>query len=266
MDRSLATAVATALLTLLVACGEENVQGIGEPTSGIGGEYVGHGPVPLFPDGSEPIRLTLQDGEVGFSSGCNQFGGTATWADGVLRTSGLGGTEMGCEPRLHRQDEWMVELFGSEPTLELDGTDLVVRSGSEEVWFVPADEVETPGDAADLVGTDWRLTAIAEYDGDNGTVSSIPSGVVSTIRFADDEVRIKPGCNQGGGPVTIDEETLTLSDDVVLTLMDCPDARGDVERDVMRVLWDGAPVTWSIDGDTLRFRTRDGRHELVYQR
>ena len=265
---SIRVAAVPALLALLAACGEESVRGIDGPTTGIGGEYVGHGPPPLFPDGSEPIRLTLQGGEIGFSSGCNQFGGTATWTDGTLRTSGLGGTEMGCEPRLHRQDEWLVELFGSGPTLELDGTDLVVRSGDEEVWFVPFDEVGTgaPGDATDLVDTHWRLVGIGEYDGDMGSVMSIPANVEPTIRFLADEVGIRPGCNGGGGPVRIEAGTITFSNDVVLSMRACPDARGEVEHEVMRVLWSTDPVSWSIDGDTLRLRTRDGRHELVYQR
>ncbi len=262
---SIRAAAALALLTLLVSCGEENVQAFGEPTNGIGGEYVGHGPAPLFADGSEPIRLTLEDGEISFVAGCNHFSGTASWTGGVLRTGGLGGTEMGCEPPLHRQDEWLVELFASAPTLELDGTDLAVRSGDGEVWFVPADEVSAPGDADDLVDTDWRLTGIGEYDGDVGSMMNVPEGVEATIRFTDGETRFSTGCNDGGGTATVEEDAITFGE-LAQTLVGCDGARGEVERGVTRVLRGGSTVDWSIDGDTLTLRTRDGRHELVYQR
>ncbi|MGH3362321.1 MAG: META domain-containing protein [Nocardioides sp.] len=258
-------AAGLALLTLLAACGEQNVRGIGEPTNGIGGEYVGYGPVPLFPDGSEPIRLTLADGKVSFSSSCNRFSGNATWADGVLRAGGLGGTEMGCEPRLHRQDEWLVELFGAAPTLELDGTDLAVRSGGEEVWFVPVDEVPTgePGDESDLVDTEWRLVGIGEYDGDMGSMMSIPDDVDASIRFSDGETTFSTSCNGGGGQAETAGDTITF-DTMIITLRACSGVRGEVERRVMRVL--EGTVTWSITGDELRLSTRDGRHELVYRR
>jgi heat shock protein HslJ len=256
------------LLSLVLAgCGEESVQATGEPTNDIAGEYVGDGPVRLFPDGSAPIRLTLRDGEISFTAGCNHFSGRATWGDGVLRTGALGGTEMGCPGGRQKQDEWMVDFFGSSPKLELDGTDLALRSGNEEVWFVPADEVETsaPGDATDLVGTEWRLTGIGEYDGDAGSMSSIPEDVVATIRFADGETTFSTGCNGGGGTATVEPATITFGE-LAQTLVGCNGARGEVERSVTRVLRGGTTVDWSIDGDTLRLRTRDGRHELVYQR
>ena len=144
----------------LAGCGDIDVSGIGMPNDPVAGAYVGDGPVRFFPDGSAPIRLTLRGGEISFTASCNHFSGQATWDEGVLRTSALGGTEMGCPGTRQTQDEWMVEFFGSSPTLELDGTDLAVRSETHEVWFVPADEVPSgePGDAGDLVDTDWRLT------------------------------------------------------------------------------------------------------------
>ena len=122
------------------------MQGFGDPTDPVAGEYVGDGPARLFPDGSAPIRLTLRGGEISFTASCNHFSGQATWDD-TLRTGALGGTEMGCPGTRQKQDEWMVRFFGSSPGLELDGTDLAVRSGTDRVWFVPADEVasEVPG-------------------------------------------------------------------------------------------------------------------------
>ena len=135
-----------ALAAALAGCGDVTVEGIGDPTDPLAGEYVGDGPVRVFPDGSAPIRLTLRGGEISFTASCNHFSGHATWDD-TLRTGALGGTEMGCPGARQKQDKWMVQFFGSSPRLELDGTDLVVRSRSFEVRFAPADEgsTEVPG-------------------------------------------------------------------------------------------------------------------------
>jgi heat shock protein HslJ len=253
------------LVATLAACGDVTAQVSGTPTDPVAGEYVGDGPVRLFPDGSAPIRLTLRDGDISFTASCNHFSGQATWDDGVLRTSALGGTEMGCPGTRQKQDEWMAEFFGSSPMLELDGTDLAVRSEQENVWFVSQDEVpsDEPGDADDLVGTDWRLTGIGEHDGDSVGMLVIPDDVTATIRFEDGKVTYATGCNSGGGRAALSADTITFRR-TATTLKACPGPAGEVERAVMRVL-EGA-VAWSISEDELRLRTSDGRHELVYHR
>lgn len=259
-----------ALAAVFTGCGEEHVQGFldpGAPADPVGGEYVGDGPVRLFPDGSEPIRLTLRKGEISFTAGCNQFSGQASWEDGVLRTSGLGGTEMGCPGARQKQDEWMVHFFGSSPRLELDGTDLAVRSDRERVWFVQADEMpsEEAGDAGGLIGNRWRLTGIGERDGDSIGMMVVPADVVATIRFDEGEVSYDTGCNAGGGAAGVAGETINFGD-LEQTLVLCDGAQAEVERGVSRVLRAKSTVSWTISGDELRLVTRDGRHELVYQR
>ena len=258
------------LAAALAGCGEESVQGFGDPgapTDPVSGEYIGDGPVRIFPDGSAPIRLTLRAGKVSFTASCNHFSGQATWDGGVLRTSPLGGTEMGCPGAGQAQDEWMVDFFGSSPTLELDGTDLAVRSEEAKVWFVPADEMpsEQPGDVEDLVGTEWRLTQIGERDGDSVGMMVVPRRVTATIRFEDGEVTFETGCNAGGGAADISGDTINFGE-LAQTAVGCHGAQGEVERGVTRVLQGKNTVSWSISGDQLRLATRDGRHELVYQR
>jgi heat shock protein HslJ len=264
----LASVGLVALAAVLTGCGEEHAQGFldpGAPADPGGGEYVGDGPVRLFPDGSAPILLTLSDGEISFTASCNHFSGQATWDDGVLRTGNLGGTEMGCPGASQEQDEWMIDFFGSSPTLELDGTDLAVRSDSGRVWFVPADEVpsDEPGDDGDLIGTDWRLTGIGETDGDSTGMLVIPDDVTATIRFEDDEFSLDTGCNTGGGPAVVEGATVRFGEFAV-TLLPCTGAAGEVESRVLRVL--AGTVSWSITGDELRLGRSDERHELVFRR
>jgi heat shock protein HslJ len=256
------------LSSALAGCGEDT--GVaGDPGGArIEGDYVSDGaPDPPFPGDSEPIRLTLRGGEISFTAGCNHFSGRATWEDGVLRTSALGGTEMGCPGRRQAQDDWMVDFFGSEPTGELDGTDLAVRSDRQKVWFVPEDEVASgePGDIGDLVGPNWRLTGIGEHDGDSIGMLVIPDDVTATIRFDEKTMRFTGGCNSGGGRATVSADTITFGR-IAMTVKSCPGAAGEVERGVTRALQGKSTVSWSISGDELRLRTSDGRHELVYQR
>jgi heat shock protein HslJ len=126
------------LLSLVLAgCGEESVEAIGEPT--YAGEYVAPGPNPPFRAGSAPIRLTLRDGGISFTASCNHFFADASMTGGVLRTSSLGGTEIGCLGRRQAEDGWMVEFFGSSPRVALDGGDLVVGSLHFRQASPPAD-------------------------------------------------------------------------------------------------------------------------------
>ncbi|HEX5862407.1 MAG TPA: META domain-containing protein [Nocardioides sp.] len=249
----------------LAGCGEDTGV-VTDPATRLDGDYVSDGaPDPPFADGSEPIRLTLRDGQISFTAGCNHFSGHATWDDGVLRTSALGGTEMGCPGARQRQDEWMVDFFGSTPSLEPDGTDLAVRSEAAEVWFVPADEVASgqPGDADDLAGTEWRLDSIGERDGDSVGMMVVPRDVLATIRFEDGRVIFSSGCNSGSGRATVSGDTISFGR-LASSVMGCEGTAGEAERSVMRVLQ--GTVSWSISGEELRLVTSDGRHELVYHR
>lgn len=266
-----ALAVGTALAT--TACGSDTADDPGsDPGSGggIGGEYVADGlPDPPFPEGSGSVRLTLEDGTISFTASCNHFSGSATWDDGVLRTSQLGGTEIGCDEQRAAQDDWLVRFFSSAPELTLDGTDLKVGSGADAIWFVPADEVAPsaePGDAADLVGPTWALTQIGETDGDSTGMMVVPDSVTSTLVFTEGgEVQAQYGCNSGGGTYRVQGDTIHFAH-MMGTLMACQDVRGEVESGVQRVVMDDQPVSWAISGDELRLTSASGKHELVYRR
>lgn len=257
------TAIALSVL-LLGGCGQR----IDDPGPGRGasdplaGDYVSDTvPGPHFRGDDAPrLRMTLRDGQVRFSADCNTFFGAATWQGGSFSARNIGGTEMGCSPARHRRDAWLVDFFSRADRIERSGTDIALHNGPTTIWFVPADEVgEGQAAAVPLERTAWTLTAIAQYDGDSGSVASVPTGVSATLRVGGDRVLFDTGCNSGGGPVEVSDRSLRFGD-LAVTLRGCLDARADVERSVLQVL--GGTVSWEITGRELRLRK--GGHELVY--
>ncbi|MGZ5401128.1 MAG: META domain-containing protein, partial [Nocardioides sp.] len=139
-----------AALLLLAACGSDTAAPpLATPATGPAeepaGDYVADGLPSPFEDG-DTLRVTVRDGEISFHATCNTMSGRVAWEDGELRISNLGGTEMGCQGAGLEQDEWLVDFFSSSPDVTVDGTDVRLASGDDEIWLVPAHEVDAdPG-------------------------------------------------------------------------------------------------------------------------
>ena len=253
-------------LAVLAACGGgESDDGSGSLATGppatlLGTEWISTSITedsedrPLEPGTS--ITLTFTVDAVTASAGCNTLSGTARWDGATLLVDNLAGTEMGCEPRLMRQDEWLVDVLSSRPTVEVDGAEMTLTSDGSVLSFSDR-EVAVPD--ADLMGTGWVLDGLGHGSGDDGSMSSVPGGVRSTLRFDDGTVGVNSGCNTGGGDVEVAEDTMTFGT-IVTTLMACPGARDEVEKAVLSVLQ--GEVTYTIDGDTLTLTK--GEQTLVY--
>lgn len=67
------------------------------------------------------VALTFEGTSLRATTGCNTLTGTVRVVDSSLVVDGLGGTEMGCEPALMRQEEWVAEMLRARPRLELSG-------------------------------------------------------------------------------------------------------------------------------------------------
>jgi heat shock protein HslJ len=249
------------LLPLLAACGSDTATpGDADPDLAIGGDYVSNGLPAPFQDG-DVMRLTLDDGSIGFQATCNSMSGNASWDDGVLRVDTIGGTEMGCPGAGFDQDEWLVDFFSSEPAVALDGDDLSITRGDDTIWFVPAEEGGVgAAPAVPLDGTVWTLTGIEETDGDSVGITGVPGKVEATLTIEGQRIHVETGCNTGGGTVTVVGDRLELRD-LGFTLKGCLGVAGEVEHGVLRVL-DGSPLSWRISGTQLRLE--NGDHALVY--
>lgn len=132
--------VATAGLMLAAACGN------GGTTRAIPGD------APPGVAGSSDSPASQRS--VGADAGCNSLGGEYEMEGDRLVVEGLAGTDMGCEPGLMEQDEWLVDLLTAGPVLALDGDRLTLTSGDTVVSLVDEESVVVD---RPLRGTRWVL-------------------------------------------------------------------------------------------------------------
>jgi len=227
------------------------------------GEYVSNG-VPGWPDGAEPIRLTLEQRAVHVTVGCNRMSGPASWTvDGPFEAGPFAGTQMACEDAVMEREAWAIRFLERADRLVVDGTDLALRAGGQEVWFVPASEVEGEEPAAvELEGTTWRLRGLTETDGDSSGMLAVPGDVEAVLTIEDGALHFTTGCNDGHGTVRVGDGTLELGG-VGVTRRACPGAAAEVERGVLRVLT-ADRLACSVSGKTLTLELPSGRYGLQY--
>ena len=251
------------VLSLAAACGSDTATPAddgSEPDRRTDTDYVADGLPAPFGEG-DVLRLTLGGDTISFQATCNILSGNLQREGDVLRVSNLGATEMGCPGAGHEQDEWLMDFFSGGPTATMDGTDLALRQGEVEIWFVPESEAGVGAEPeVPLVGTQWTLTGIEETDGDSVGIMTIPPAVDAGVAIEGQRMVVRTGCNRGSAEVTVLDERLVLGP-LALTRMACTGAADEVERGVVRVL-DGHEVDWSISGTQLRL-TR-GDHALIY--
>ena len=195
------------------------------------------------------IRLSFRDGQLGASAGCNLMGGAYRLEGGRLVVNAAAMTEMGCDEPRHAQDDWLFGFLGARPTVGLAGNELILQVGDTVIRLLDR-EVAEPD--LPLVGPTWTVDSILSGD----VVSSVPPGVVATIRFGPDgRFELETGCNQGGGQIAGDGSTLRFLD-LVLTRRACDGPAGDMEAAVLAVLGRD-PVTYQIEAQALTLSAGD---------
>lgn len=224
----------------------------------------GDAPRPLV-EGTQ-IQLSLADGRIHASLGCNSLSGAYRLEGGVLvLEDGLAMTEMGCDPPRHAQDEWFAELLGSRPTVDVEGETLTLTADDTVVVLQDREAVEPD---RDLVGTTWEADGYADGEGPDDAAMSARTDAPAVVRFEGNGfVTGRDGCNdfgfgsaEGEAPdglrYEVDGDRLVLSGAAASTLIACPDIDEDVDR-----FWSAltGTVTWSIDADQLRLVGEDGR-------
>jgi heat shock protein HslJ len=79
--------------------------------------------------GTEPT-LVVDDlaGRISGSTGCNQFGGPATFQEGTVEVGDLVSTQMACDPAVMDQETFVFEVLAAAATWEIDGTTLRITA------------------------------------------------------------------------------------------------------------------------------------------
>jgi heat shock protein HslJ len=245
---------ALALLGMVGACAGKGDPGDG--SASLGGrtflsESVTEGRAPRALVEGTRIRLTFHDdGRLTASAGCNTLGGHVEVKGDRIEVGDLSTTEMGCDPSLHEQDEWLAGVLGAGPRFTLEESRL--RLGTDDVAIALIDREMADPDRP-IESTAWMLDGI--IDGD--AASSVPGEAGATLVFGDGQVGVRiEACNQGGAAVEIGRSHIIV-EPLIMTKIACAEPAATVEAAVTGVL-DGR-ITYEIDADSLTLTHPSGK-------
>ena len=234
---------------VLGACGSDDSSGSVPDVDGrefISTEMVGHQLV----DGST-IRLAFEDGSVAANAGCNSMSGGYSFDGDILQVEMMAMTEMGCDEALMDQDAFLSGFLTSGPAVAVDGDEMVLVSGEEQITFLDR-EVADPD--RPLEGTLWIVDGIVSGRGTDGAVSSTPAGAPEASLMIDDgEATVDTSCNSATTSVEVTGTTLTFGP-MATTLMQCE--WHDLETAVVTTL--SGEVEYEIEAGHLSIRHPDG--------
>lgn len=206
------------------------------------------------------VTLRFDDGTLGAQAGCNTISGGYEIADDVLRWStDPATTGIGCDPALHRQDDWLAGFLGDARLSRPAGDGLVLRGGGVELTLEDERRAHPP---LPVVGTSWTLDTIAAGNGPDDSAASVPAGVrAPTLRFTeDDRVELFAGCNSGGGRAVVGDDGFAEIGPLTLTRKACERAAMETERAVTSILAGRVALGFSGEGDLSV--AKGGRHLL----
>jgi heat shock protein HslJ len=250
---------------LVTACGDDDdTHAEGSSDQPAGGPLAGRSfvatkvtvdgkPKPLV-EGTELSLAFEQGGKLAASAGCNSLFGTAQVADGRIRVSQMGGTDMACDQARMAQETWYGEILSSDPAYSVDGDELTLTAEKTVITFT--DALEAHPDFP-LEKTVWQLDGFV----DGHTASSAPGGASATVQFDAGELAFtNEGCNSGRTQVEVADGSIEVAP-MMMTKMACPLAPMEVENKVTAVL-DGT-VSYVLEGETLTLTKGD--HGLTFR-
>jgi heat shock protein HslJ len=206
--RTLRSLIPVAFVLLITACPDEAPSTPGDTPDLEGITWILDGPSidALVDDAPSDTRVTVRfdDGQVGGTAACNQYGGTYELGDdGAISISVGSMTEMACEEPLMALESAFVGALGRVTSAGVAGDDLALEGDALTTLAFSAEQ------PLPLEGTAWRLDGIGS-GGD--TVSSVLAGTEATATFdGSGHVGGSGGCNEYGGSYTTDGAAITVS-------------------------------------------------------
>lgn len=233
---------------LLSACGSE---------SAAGGSLTGRSflSISVTEDGKPKqlapntrIGLRFKDGNVHAETGCNQLGGEVSTDDGKLTVNELGGTEMGCDPARHAQENWVSQLLRDRPAWKLEADKLTLTRGGTELVL---QDRETAQPDKPLDGTKWSLETVISGQ----TASHSVGSEKAHFTIGGERVTGSTGCNEFQGIVARTGNKLTFGE-LSTTRKACAGDDAKLEQTVLGAL--KGELTYTIEADRLKLRAPDG--------
>lgn len=216
---------------------------------------VSYGPADdqTLPINGSSVTLTLADGTVSGSGGCNSYSGSYTISGNALMVGELVSTEMACMDQATMQQEAVfLAALQSAQSIACAGDTLTIGYDDGELRFVPV----APTPDATLEGTNWQLESFITGD----VAASVITGSTVTATFSEGKLTGSGGCNQYSGTYTTDGATLSISP-VISTKMACEAAITRQEQSYFAALQQAQAYT--IDGDQLRISYTGGELHFV---
>lgn len=185
--------------------------------------------------------------------GCNRMGTAVAAGElltaGSLWIPGLGGTQVGCEPPLRDQEEWLKTFLTSRPSWRLNGDELTLASGGTTITLLDRKIAEPD---CPLDGVRWKVvTTITNADLRQGYHLS----GLAWIRFDGGRVTGWTGCNELSGTFTRNNTELNFSD-VATTDRVCTPDTATLQTAILATL--GPAVTYTIDYNQLTLLAPSG--------
>jgi heat shock protein HslJ len=239
-------------LMLLVACGSEPGTGSSGGGSLDGKSFLS---VSVTEDGKTKqlapntrIGLRFVDGNVHVETGCNQLGGKVSTGGGKLKVDGLGGTDMGCDPARHAQEDWVGKLLQDGPAWKLEADKLTL---TRDTTTLVLQDRETAQPDKPLDGTKWLLQSVVTGQTASHTVGSEKA----FLTISGERITGSTGCNDFQGMIARTGNKFTLGE-LSVTLVGCTGDVAKLEQSVLAVL--KGELTYTIEANRLQLRAADG--------
>jgi len=187
-------------------------------------------------------------------AGCNSLGASAAagelLTDGRLWIDGGWHSQIGCEPPLLAQDEWLTEFLVSKPSWHLNGDQLTLTSAGTAITLLDRKIAEPD---VPLDGPRWKVETVIIKDGDLRAYHH--RAEEAWITFDGERLTGWTGCNELSATVTRTSTELTCTG-VVTTDRACTGETAEVETAILTTL--RAKVTYTIDYNRLTLLTPTG--------
>jgi heat shock protein HslJ len=235
MQRTITGVAAAALAASLVACAPDGPGGTAglEDTSW---SVVAVAGAPTIAD-ARPTMTFAAEGQLGGTTGCNQYRATYHTTGASIAIGDLAATEMACDAARNAQEQAFMIAVTSVDGWRIEEDGSLHLEGRSAIDARPGDEASA-GSAAPapaLPGSSWTLADLPEVDL-GATAPSIAFG-------ADGTVSGSAACNTFNGTYTMDGSAITFGP-LATTRMACPDDVMAVEDAYLDAL-DGA-ASWRI--------------------